>query len=257
MLQLPLYDEVKVYFPYHRKELVKTFILLVQCIIRSGTVSLYKNRSESGCAVGRKTLKKENIYKTFLRFFSMKCKDAFCLCIIYLIINILQLRDCTYIVMDRTNWKIGKTNINILYIGLILPNGSFIPILFDPLDKRGNSNTAERTDILSRFCAIWQQNGQQKGVFLADREFVGVGWFKAILSAGFSFVIRLRIKDYFNELCVQKGRDSVRMNQIIEKTVTRYGFFRTKITLEEQDFYYIVLPINVKKQRKSFNLRQS
>jgi hypothetical protein len=153
--------------------------------------------------------------------------------------------------MDRTNWKIGKTNINILYLGLLLPNGSFIPILFDPLDKRGNSNTSERKDILGRFCELWQQNGLQKGVFLADREFIGVQWFKSILKAGFSLVIRLRSTDYFNDLCSQRNREAEKMHKIIEKVVKRYGFFRSEITLEGQTFYYIVLPINVKKQRKS------
>jgi hypothetical protein len=251
MLELPLHDEVKTFFPYHRKELVKTFLLLVQCINISGTVSLYKNRSKAGCATGKQNLIKENIYKMFIRFFSMKCKDAFCICIIYLIINILQLNDCVYLVMDRTNWKIGKTNIDILYLGLLLPNGSFIPILFDPLDKRGNSNTSERKDILGRFCELWQQNGLQKGVFLADREFIGVQWFKSILKAGFSLVIRLRSTDYFNELCSQRNREAENMHKIIEKVVKRYGFFRSEITLEGQTFYYIVLPINVKKQRKS------
>lgn len=251
MLQLPLYDEVKQFFPYHRKELVKTFILFTQCVFQSRTVSLYKNRSEAGSATGKKTLVKESIYKCFLRFFSMKCKDAFCLCIIYLIINILGINSALYLVMDRTNWKIGKTNINILYLGLLLPNGTFIPILFDPLEKRGNSNTAERQDILSRFCGLWQQNGLQKGVLLADREFIGVTWFKNILKSGFSLVIRLRIKDYFGELCIQRNKTEERMTGIIEHAVKRYGYFRSKITLDEQDFYYIVLPINVKKQRKS------
>lgn len=250
MLQLPLYDEVKQFFPYHRKELVKTFILFTQCIFQSRTVSLYKNRSEVGSAVGKKNLVKDNIYKCFLRFFSMKCKDAFCLCIIYLIINILGIHNSLYLVMDRTNWKIGKTNINILYLGLLLPNGSFIPILFDPLDKKGNSNTAERKDILNRFSELWQQNGLQKGVLLADREFIGVNWFKSILKAGFSLVIRLRVRDYFGELCLQRERTEAKMTELIEKTVKRYGYFRSKITLEGQDFYYIVLPINVKKQRK-------
>ena len=231
--------------------MIKTLLLLIQCILRSGTVCVYKNRSEAGAATGKRDLVKESIYKTFLRFFSMKCKDVFCICIIYLIINTLQLDGCVYLVMDRTNWKIGKTNINILYLGLLLPNGSFIPILFDPLEKRGNSNTTERKDILGRFCDIWQQNGLKKGVFLGDREFIGVTWFKAILQAGFSLVIRLRATDYFNDLCAQRNREVAKMHQTIEKTVKRYGFFRSKITLEGQDFYYIVLPINVKKQRKS------
>lgn len=251
MLQLPLYGEIKSYFPYHRKELVKTFLLLVQSIQRSGTVSLYKNRSEAGAAVAKRNLVKENVYKTFLRFFSMKCKDAFCISTIYVIINILQLKDCVFLVMDRTNWKIGKTNINILYLGLLLPNGSFIPILFDPLEKRGNSNTEERKSILNRFCDIWQQAGLEKGVFLADREFIGVEWFKAILKAGFSLVIRLRVSDYFGDLCLQRNRKEDKMHQIIERTVNRYGYFRSKIMLEGIELYYIVLPINVKKQRKT------
>jgi hypothetical protein len=251
MMQLPLYDEVKQFFPYHRKELVKTFILFTQCMFQSRTVSVYKNRSEVGIATGKKNLRKENIYKNFLRFFSIKCKDAFCLGIIYLIINILGIHSAVYIVMDRTNWKIGKININILYIGLLLPNGSFIPILFDPLEKRGNSNTAEREDILSRFCELWQQNGEQKAVLLADREFIGAAWFKAIVQAGFSLVIRLRATDYFGELCSQRNRTPDKLNTIIERMVTRSGYFRSKITLEGQVYYYIVLPINVKKQRKS------
>lgn len=251
MLQLPLYGEIKSYFPYHRKELVKTFLLLVQSIQRSGTVSLYKNRSEAGAAVAKRNLVKENVYKTFLRFFSMKCKDAFCASIIYLIINNLQLKNCVFLVMDRTNWKIGKTNINILYLGLLLPNGNFIPILFDPLEKRGNSNTEERKSILNRFCDIWQQAGLEKGVFLADREFIGVEWFKAILKAGFSLVIRLRVSDYFGDLCLQHNRKEDKMHQIIERTVNRYGYFRSKIMLQGIELYYIVLPMNVKKQRKT------
>ncbi len=250
-MQLPLYDEVKQFFPYHRKELVKTFILFTQCVFQSRTVSVYKNRSEAGIATGKKNLLKENVYKCFLRFFSMKCKDAFCLCIIYLIINILGIHGSVYIVMDRTNWKIGKTNINILYIGLLLPNGSFIPILFDPLEKRGNSNSAERKNILGRFCELWQQSGGQKGVLLADREFIGMDWFKAIIKAGFSLVIRLRATDYFGDLCSQRNKTVEKMNSVIDKTVKRYGYFRSVITLDDQVYYYIVLPINVKKQRKS------
>lgn len=223
----------------------------MQCIERSGTVCLYKLRSEVGNAVGQTDLRKESVYKTFLRFFDMKCKDAFCIGLIYLIINLLDMSNSVYIVMDRTNWKIGKVNINILYIGLLLPNDCFIPILFDPLPKRGNSNTAERESILQRFCAIWQQQGLQKAVLLADREFIGIKWFATILQAGFSFVIRLRVTDYFNELCTQRGRSTVRMKKIIDYSVKRYGFFRSKIILDGKTLYYIVLPFTAEKQKKT------
>lgn len=38
--------------------------------------------------------------------------------------------------MDRTNWKIGKTNVNILVIGIVYEGLAF-PILFKMMDKLG------------------------------------------------------------------------------------------------------------------------
>ena len=242
MPTLPPYDKIKQFFPYHRKELVKTLLLLLQCISISGTVCLYKNCNSAGHATGNSKLPKARVYKTLIRFFCMKCTDAFCLGLIYLIINVLSLDNCIFIVMDRTNWKIGKTNINILYIGLLLPNGSFIPILFDVLDKRGNSSSTERKCILGRFCELWQQNGQQKPVLLADREFVGIEWFKCIVNAGFSLVIRIRSKDYFNELCRQQNTQIDEMRAEIAKKVSNQGYFSAPILLDECHFYYVALP---------------
>ncbi|MEC4115338.1 IS4 family transposase, partial [Myroides pelagicus] len=40
------------------------------------------------------------------------------------------------LVMDRTNWKFGKQDINILMLGISYKNMCF-PILFKMLDKRG------------------------------------------------------------------------------------------------------------------------
>ena len=41
--------------------------------------------------------------------------------------------------MDRTNWKWGKSNINILMVGVAY-KGSAIPLFWEMLDKQGNSN---------------------------------------------------------------------------------------------------------------------
>ena len=40
--------------------------------------------------------------------------------------------------MDRTNWKFGDVNINVLVLGIAYDHMSF-PILFRLLPKRGNS----------------------------------------------------------------------------------------------------------------------
>ena len=43
--------------------------------------------------------------------------------------------------MDRTNWKYGQRDINVLLLGVTYKNVAF-PLLFRLLSKRGNSNTA-------------------------------------------------------------------------------------------------------------------
>jgi len=50
------------------------------------------------------------------------------------------------LVMDRTNWKLGQTNINVLMLGVSYKNVAF-PLIFKLLDKKGNSNTKERIEL--------------------------------------------------------------------------------------------------------------
>ena len=52
--------------------------------------------------------------------------------------------------MDRTNWKFGKQNINVLVIAVVY-HGVAFPLLFKLLPKFGNSNTNERIDLIEKF----------------------------------------------------------------------------------------------------------
>lgn len=49
--------------------------------------------------------------------------------------------------MDRTNWKFGEININILMLGVTYKGGAN-PLMFSMLDKRGNTNWKERTKLI-------------------------------------------------------------------------------------------------------------
>ncbi|EXW59539.1 hypothetical protein J878_4174 [Acinetobacter baumannii 44467_5] len=48
--------------------------------------------------------------------------------------------DQVQLTLDRTNWKWGKRNINILMLAIVY-RGIAIPILWTLLNKRGNSDT--------------------------------------------------------------------------------------------------------------------
>ena len=79
-----------------------------------------------------------------------------------------------YLTLDRTNWKWGKKNLNILTLGVVY-RGIAIPILWEVLDKQGNSNQGERITLMQQFI---NQFGQHNiSGLLGDREFIGKkGW---------------------------------------------------------------------------------
>jgi hypothetical protein len=88
---------------------------------------------------------KNSSYRRIQRFmkefdFSMKIVSV-------LIFNILPFKENLVLVLDRTNWKFGERNINILMLGVSYKNVAF-PLMFKMLDKRGNSDTEERIDLI-------------------------------------------------------------------------------------------------------------
>ncbi|HBK70595.1 MAG TPA: IS4 family transposase [Flavobacteriaceae bacterium] len=99
--------------------------------------------------------------------------------------------------MDRTNWKIGKVNINILYLAVAYKSIA-IPLFWSLLQikddtgelytKRGNSSTEERIEIINRFIKVFGVDRIE--VLTGDREFIGRKWFKYLEEKGIKFCIR-------------------------------------------------------------------
>lgn len=94
--------------------------------------------------------------------------------------------------MDRTNWKFGRANINILIIGISW-RGTAIPLVWRLLDKQSISTQAERISLLERLLN-WLSTEQQARIryLLMDREFAAHQWITYLRSKPFSFVIRIR-----------------------------------------------------------------
>ena len=93
------------------------------------------------------------------------------------------------IAMDRTNWKFGQTNINILVLAIVYKGVAF-PILFKLMPKRGNSNTTERIQIINHYIRLF---GKESIHYLvADREFVGEHWIDYLNFNQIEYHIRIR-----------------------------------------------------------------
>ncbi len=91
--------------------------------------------------------------------------------------------------IDRTNWKIGSTNINILVLAVVYQGVAF-PIMFTMMPKFGNSSTSERIELMQRYINLFGIDTIE--CLLADREFVGEHWLGYLNFNQIHYHIRIR-----------------------------------------------------------------
>lgn len=91
--------------------------------------------------------------------------------------------------MDRTNWKLGKSNINYLVLS-VCHKGISIPLFWSVLGKKGNSHTSERIQLVQRFIDVF--GAAQIDFLLADREFIGKTWQQWLIDNQIPFYIRIK-----------------------------------------------------------------
>jgi len=255
---LPTLNTLKDFFPFIDIRYLRTFLGFLYCIFNQRSVNLNRCKTVFQTGVGDTKLGCQAAYKRLLRFFAMRHACLFCICIGYLIIFTISgdMSQCIYLALDRTNWQLGdenKVNINVLMLGIVLPNGCFVPICWELLDKKGNSNQAERSRLLRFFLKYFgdylpKQLANKDFILLADREFIGKQWF-AELAKHMQFVIRTRKDDYLHAVAQSLDTTIDRLATKIAKRVQRDGFFYATITLDNQTYQYVVLP-NKKKNAK-------
>jgi hypothetical protein len=106
--------------------------------------------------------------------------------------------------------------------------GVGIPICFEFLDKKGNSNQAERIDLLSQFVEWFGL--KRIGLLLADREFIGEDWLAYLEGQGVAYCIRVR-----NNTLVQMGDVVYSANDLLElyaqKTFEQVEVMKQKVNL--------------------------
>lgn len=87
----------------------------------------------------------------------------------------IRQRSCRIGIAD---WSFGRTHFNLFFLGIV-HNGVAFPIVWNYLDKKGNSNGEERMDLLDRFQKTFPH--AQINYLGSDREFVGQQWLSDLL----------------------------------------------------------------------------
>lgn len=131
--------------------------------------------------------KPESHYKRcqrFLRFFEMPYAQ-----VARFVVRLLAVPAPWVITLDRTDWYLGQTPLNIMVLGIAYRGVAF-PVLWTVLEKKGCSDTSERIRLVTEFGRIF---GYRAMAYLcADREFIGKDWFAWLRSQGVDFRIRVR-----------------------------------------------------------------
>ncbi|MEO0377838.1 MAG: IS4 family transposase, partial [Cyanobacteria bacterium P01_A01_bin.17] len=137
--------------------------------------------------------KPESQYKRQQRFFRAFELDY--AVIAHLVVAWMTIPEPWVLAIDRTQWDVGTTPVNILTLGVV-HEGIAFPLVWVMLDKKGNSNTDERIDLMERFYELFPDT--QIRCLTTDREFVGRDWLSYLLlapDAKSMTPFRMRIRD--------------------------------------------------------------
>ena len=154
--------------------------------------------------------KQDSHYKRcqrFLRFFDLPFAE-----IAVLVIKLLGIPSPFVLSIDRTDWYLGETPLNVFMLSLVWKGVAF-PLLWTVLEKKGCSDTRERIELLEKYLKLF---GKETIDFVtADREFIGRDWFSYLRREKIPF--RIRIKE---NLKVTNARGN--------KMVSAKNLFRTQ-----------------------------
>ncbi len=178
------------------------------------------------------SVKEGSSYRRIQRFFKDFSFDMSFLVI--LVCRFFTLGEKCVLIMDRTNWKWGKSDINILMLS-VEHFGISIPLFWMVLKKGGSSSTKDRMKTMKRvITAIGAKNIQ---VLLADREFIGELWFRFLIEEDIPFVIR--VKSCFMVEGIRNGY-AVPLKELLKKLGRKKALVNCAIILWKHSLFVSV-----------------
>lgn len=160
--------------------------LFLIALLRVKTINLVE------LAIGfRSSAKTDSSYKRLQRFFRNFELDY--TVIAKVVVTLMDIPQPWVLSTDRTEWSFGQKRFNLLFLGIV-HDGVAYPVVWEMLEKKGNSNSDERMDLLDRFYSIFPD--ARVAYLTGDREFIGKSWLTyLLLDPIIDFRLRIRESD--------------------------------------------------------------
>lgn len=164
------------------KSRLETLISLLIAMVSGRTVNL----THAACHLPGEALHASR-YRRLQRFFQHVRLDQNV--VAQLVVQMLNLHRPIPLALDRTNWRIGSKNINILVLAVVTRRFR-VPLMWTLLKHQGNSDSKQRIALMERYLALFGAASIQW--LLADREFIGSQWMNFLNENNIPFAIRVK-----------------------------------------------------------------
>lgn len=182
LLLAPLLESLRPHFMLSKSRLVTLAVMMVG-LANCRTVNLSHLASQFPGAAQH-----ASSYRRLQRFFQHVRLDG--TTVARLVVRMLRQDRCRKLLaLDRTNWKLGDRDVNVLVLALVTQRFR-VPLLWTLLPHAGASSTEQRIQLMQRYLALFGASSIE--MLLADREFIGTDWMNFLCKNKIPFVIRLR-----------------------------------------------------------------
>jgi len=217
------------------KSELKNILILSLSILRVQTVCLNKLKGIVGQITGKKGTKPSSNYQRLLRIFRAHAFSRLWLNILQFVFQLLRLKS-EYLTLDGTSWKRGDKWHHYLVICIVY-QGVAIPIYWIDLGKHGISNIKERKRLMKK---VFKCFNIVNKTLIADREYIGIEWFKYLVDSDLYFVIRLKKNVYHDAINKAAGKTVEQLIQKVKRSKIPYKSVQKSFELDGMQLTFTV-----------------
>lgn len=230
-----LLTKVNQNLPDYKPHVLKNVLLLSLCILQVGSVNLYKLRGHVGRILGVE-IEASSGYKRLIRIFDGYAYSRLWLDLLLYVFQLLRLKS-DYLLLDGTSWK--RRGVERHYLTLsILYQGVAIPIYWVDLERLGISSERERKKMFRRVFKFYELSGK---TLLADREYIGKGWFKYLKDRGLDLIIRLRKNSYRKAINACAGKSWEEMERKVLHSKLPNKALGKRVSIDGRPYSFVIV----------------
>jgi hypothetical protein len=235
--------------------LVKNTLIVAESILISQSVNLNKVKDSVPMVTGKPTNKASGDYKRLTRFFDKGKIDTeedrqtynelmtYLRTLSWLVLfqqkgsrRRFNLKQVKYLLLDGTKWDFGEHHLHLLTLCITIGDVA-IPIWWEDIEKGGHSSEQERIDYIK---TVLKSYKLQNMTLIADREYIGYEWFKALKKQNIRFVIRVKEGIYHEAINKAEGLSWKELKAKAEKKAKGKKVSK-QFNLDGLELHYIIL----------------